>query len=235
MKTIKDKAAEFNYYQLDNIPQNALKDAWFNDRLEWYKESYNKKIIPESLKELNFQIGVFMKVKQQLNSMTNEHELYFCDHCYILIYDVSNDILLQLSESRGKYWFYPIHEVINRLTANMSSDQRQDAIKGIKEPNQIGVFTANKVLAYFEYCKLYVGALKNKAILISNKESLNRIEIENFIKSLNNPKVTNHKNVYWIDTNYFEVKFELVNNGTYLDKTIKYKGTLSDILTIENK
>jgi hypothetical protein len=117
----------------------------------------------------------------------------------------------------------------------MTSIQINEATKVLKSPNEIGVFTLNKIKQWFEYCNQYVILLQDKKKEIEGKLNDNQTIIDNFIASIKTEKkISTYQNRTYIDTKYFNVIFELLDNGSYLSKKIEYKGSLNDTLTIIN-
>jgi hypothetical protein len=233
-KTLKQLATQFSMYQLDNIPAHVLNDSWFADRLDWYKERFEKKVNP-LINIQGIESGVFLEVKQQKKNYSDEHDLYFVDQEYILVKLDNSDTILLLMCNRNKYHFYPLYSVVNLLTWKMTSIQINEATKVLKSPNEIGVFTLNKIKQWFEYCNQYVILLQDKKKEIEGKLNDNQTIIDNFIASIKTEKkISTYQNRTYIDTKYFNVIFELLDNGSYLSKKIEYKGSLNDTLTIIN-
>jgi hypothetical protein len=234
MNTLKQIAATFNMYQVDNIPTNVLKDDYFKSNLDWYKERFEKRKNPLP-NMAGIESGVFMEIKQQKKNFSEEHDLYFVDHEYILVKLDNSDTILQLMCNKNKYHFYILYSVANQLTHKMSHEQRKDALKGLKEPNSIGVFTLNKIKQWFEYCKEYTTRLEGKKISIENEKNSNQTIIDNFIAGIKTEKkISTYQNRTYIDTKYFYVTFEILDNGSYLSKKIEYRGNLEDTLNIIN-
>lgn len=234
MKNLKELATAHRMYQIDNIPTEVMNDSWFASKLDWYKERLEKKVNP--LKNIHgIESGVFMEVKQQKKNFSDEHELYYVDYEYILVKLDNSDTILQLMCNRGKYHFYSIHSVVNKITVNMSSQQRQDAVKGLKEPNSIGVFTLNKIKQWFEYCEAYIIRLQDKKSEIEGQKNENQTIIDNFIAGIKTEKkVSSYQNRTYVDTKYFNVIFEILDNGSYLSNKIEYRGNLNDTLNLIN-
>lgn len=234
MKNLKELATKHSMYQIDNFPSEVIKDSWFASKFEWYKERIEKKINPLG-NMAGIESGVFMEVRQQKKNFSDEHELYYVDHEYILVKLEDSDTILQLMCNKGKYYFYPLYSIVNKLTHKMTSQQRQEAIKGLKQPNLIGVFTLNKIKQWFEYCAEYINRLETKKKEIESKNNDNQTIIDNFIAGIKTEKnVSQWNNTTRVYTKYFNVTFEILDNGAYLSKKIDYVGNLEDTLKLIN-
>jgi|688.fasta_scaffold309549_5 hypothetical protein len=230
-------AKESNLYTLQNLPQEALKDTYFMGNLEWYKERYNKVKIPEGIKNIqDIEVGVFAEVKPQYKNNSNEIELYYIENFYTLVF--INDNVYILVFRKDKYSLFPIYRIVNLLSKDINSSQKYEFTKKIVEPNRIGVFTIKKLQDWAKYCEDYTQAIKDANFAVNSKLNENQKKIDNFISSLNGKcEVKQFRNYTIVNTKYFEVEFELLDNGAYLNEKIYYKGGLngglSGIIEIE--
>lgn len=224
------------YVHRRNIPENVLNDEWF--KLRYTEDKYPTQKIPETLIGIKgIEVGVFMNVKQQLKNFTNEHELYYIDHSYILVKVEGHERIYQLMCYKYKYSLYPMYKDVNILTKNVNHYQRSEALKELKEPNNIGVFTFSKLKAHAEYCDKMMEVFKRLNEGNNNKKEENLKIVNDFISNTKNAIVqkSNDGNSFWIDTPNFSIKLELQDNGRYLSKNITYKGNLDRISEIESK
>jgi hypothetical protein len=229
----KQKASEYNMYQLENLPNEALDCNHFKSRLDWYKERFNKVEIPLGLLSIKeIEVGVFAEVREQYKNNSDDIELYYIDNYYILVFFGGQ--VLRLQENRGKYSINPMFKDINILTKNTNYYQRQPFIDKLKEPNQIGVFTFKKINDWFNYSNDYLKSLKDCNEHIFGKKSENQKVIDATIKALPNAKVSTYQNRTDIYCKLFDICFELLDNGAYLKQQIIYKGGLENVLKIEN-
>jgi len=228
--------AAFGLHTLNNLPAAALACPYFKEHLPTYTSRYADCQIPKELQSLDdIEAAIYMEVRAQRNARTEEIELYHAEY-YMPVLVTYKGQTLQLRNHKGKYYFYPLYQVINRLDKFLTFDQKKQAIKHLKEPNQIGVFTAKKVIAWFDYCAEYITALEQAAEANKDEEARNRAVIEQHIKSLGPlAKVTHHNDTapYYIDTPHFATTLELVNNGTYLSHRTTFRGTLTDVARLE--
>ena len=243
MKTITanfaKKASEYNYYTLENIPVNVLADEWFAKSYDFKKELFAKNSIPEGLESIpDIEVYAFAKVNEQFKNNfkdeAKEHELYYIDHFYTLIYSEKLNLLCQLMNRNGKYYLFPLYDVVNKLHHKTSYEQRKPFLSQIKEPNMIGVFTAKKINDWLNYCIDYVAKCEECLNSVTNKSSENQKIIDETIKSLGGCNVHKYNNSTEIQTPLFRITFELLDNGAYLRKKIEYTGTIGDIIKIIN-
>ena len=230
----KQKASEYNMYQLDNLPSEALNDNHFKSWLEWYTERFNKVEIPLGLLSIKeIEVGVFAEVRPEYENNSDDIKLYYIDHCSILVF-IGGQVL-RLQENRGKYSIQPMYKDINLLTRDTNNYQRRVFTDKVKEPNQIGVFTFKKIYDWAEHCKEYLQALKDCNEHIFGKKSENQKVIDDTIKALPNAKISTYQNRTDITCKMFDICFELLDNGAYLKQDIRYKGGLENVLKIEKK
>jgi hypothetical protein len=226
-------AKESNLYTLQNLPQEALNNNYFMEHLDWYKKRCNKVEIPEGIKNIQgVEVGVFAEVKTQYKHNSNEIELYYIDHFYTLVF--INENVYQLVCYKDKYTLFPIYRIVNLLSKDINSSQKYEFTKKIVEPKNIGVFTIKKLQDWAKYCEDYIQAIKDANFAVNSKLNENQKEIDSFISSLNGKcEVKQFKNYTIVKTKYFEVGFELLDNGAYLKKEIFYIGGLNGIIEIE--
>lgn len=238
MSKIQEIAAQYNYFTFDNMPENVLSDPWFKEKQDFKKEQFNKVVIPEGLQNLEgVEVCIFGSVKEQfLNNFkqpeVKEHELFYIDNFYICVYVEKYDSFMQLMQNRGKYHFFPVYEVINKLQRNTSYEQRKPFLSKVIQPNEIGVFTAKKVNDYATYCNEYIKAVNECNAAVNNKKAENEAKIKATIEALDGCKVSKYHNTTNIETKLFRINFELLDNGSYLSQKIEYKGGLKEIIDL---
>lgn len=226
-----EKAAKWGYYQLHNLPAEALNDQWFKDK-HMNSDSFTAPDLPDYFKTCKYEIGYFAEVRAQKNAFTGAVELWYIDSKAFLLFSDSLDfpVMLRKDSRTNKYSFYPIYPLVNRLQANSNYRVREKFVKEVKEPNMIGIFTDKKVSDWVNYCREYITALENASNSIEKKKADNLSKIESIIESLPGCKVTRGTGRTWIETKLFEITFELQESGTYLKQEIKFKGNLDDIV-----
>jgi hypothetical protein len=238
MKKINEKmlqiAASYNYFTPENLPENIKNDAYFADHYSHFYGRLNSVLIPEGLDLFpEFDICVFMAVRQNFKNMTNDHESYYLDNCYLCIYSEKHDLLLQVQSNnltKGKYYLYPIYPMINKLQRFTSYDQRKPFLKDLKEPNNMGAFSVKKLNDWFAYCNDYITAHNKCNDFMNDKKAQNLAFIQETINSLPYAKVQSYQDRIYITTPNFEIKFELCDNSTYLHQQIRFTGTLQTII-----
>lgn len=221
MKNLETIAAEFNLFPQGNIPETHK---------EYFKNRIQGKIIdvPESFKSLKgFEWGIFWKCSKDTN-YKNEIS-YYIENSYILIKGDS-DLIFMLSSNKGKYYLYPYYGLINKLE-KVSHYKREEAVKNLKEPNHIGVFTDKKVLDWINYRTEWYNILSNLANETSNKVAELIQEIKDFAANCGG-KYSSYSDNYYVETPLFYVTFNIVKESAYMSKKIEFKGSLNDIIKI---
>ena len=235
MKTTNlEKAANFGYYQLSNLPEHIKNDPYFKSNKEWNDPKFYEKPIPEGLMSLkNVQCGAFVKIKEEFNR-DGAHSLYFVDYPNrILVFSDKTEIPLMLRENKGKYYLFPIYEELHKIQLNTNYEQRKEFLQEVKEPNHIGVFTEKKVEAWVDYCINYIDACKKASAFVERKKAENLAYIEHVISSVECRGIQRYHDYTIIETNYFTIEFDLQDNGSYLRKKVVFKGDIKTI--IDNK
>lgn len=227
MKTLKELAAEHNLYQLNDIPPQ-----WCGE----YCRKDGGREIPDFLKNLQgYEVGNFFKCKIQ--DKGTPKELYFIEyHTEILLKKNGSDLLIRLNEDtyRKKYTFYPYWDYLHKYH-NISYYKKQDALKNLKEPDQIGIFSEKKVEDWVKYCHDYIKIMDNLYNEVEEKNAVIEKDIQNFINSLEGCKVSTYQNKTYIETDLFEIQFEHFKDQNYLSQNITFKGTLQDIVKINSQ
>jgi hypothetical protein len=228
-------AKESNLYTLQNLPNEVLTDPYFIQNLEFYKERFEKIKIPETLNNIQgIEVGVFAEVRQQFKNHSEDHELYYIENYYTLIFIDEN--VYQLQYYKDKYSLYPIYRVVNLLSKDISNQQKYEFTRQVIEPNRIGVFTLKKLQDWAKYCKDYVQAIKDANEQVNSKSIANQKIIDDFIHELgNNCEVKKWRNTTIVETIFFQIEFELLDKGAYLSKKITYIKGIQGIIEIENK
>jgi len=233
MKTIKEIAKLYNYYQIDEIPENILADTYFSSRYQGYRREAESIVIPGGLMSVpGISVGIFAEIGEQKTNVKEEHELFYIENFYICVLADNSENLLQLMYRDKKYSLLPVYPVINKLQRNTSYEQRKPFLSVIKEPCNIGVFSTKKVLDWVQYCDEYVSACEVCNSACNDKKEANLAKIEATVKGCNGCKVERWQNRTTIITNLFRIEFELQDNGTYLSQKVEFKGTLGDIMEL---
>lgn len=151
----------------------------------------------------------------------------------IIIPDNTDYIFRMVRDKNKKYHFdldfstrFKYHGIEYRL--------QSEALKYLKRPNDIGVFNQNKIDQWIQYLKSTIVALDN--LLNSHTEEGQSIQkqIDDFIKSIPNAKVSSYHNRTCVYGKYFDVTFEHDKQSNYLSKKIEYKGGLANVTKFEN-
>jgi len=116
----------------------------------------------------------------------------------------------------------------------ISHYKRDEALKTISEPQKIGVFSVKKLDAWINYCIDYKNTLDALLNDVTEKNKQVDEEIKNFIDSLPQKTVRDHKDRVYIDTDLFSVIFEIDRPSAYLRTDIRYKGGLENVVKIQN-
>jgi hypothetical protein len=230
MKTLKQLAAEKSFYTLNDLPK------------KWKDSEYSKHKIDLghlsshflNLKQLcgdDIEIDYFYECRTQ-DAGTNK-EIYYIEHAATLLRKKDSQIVCSLIGNRNKYFVHP-HWRFHNFN-EMSGYERQNAVKDLKEPNRIGVFSQKKLIAWLNYCDEYASAINNKINVINTKNEANQKEIDNFVKSCKGSKVEGYANKVWVTAKLFEVIFEMDKSSGFMSKKITFKGTIDDIVKLQNK
>ena len=234
MKTtiLNQKCAELNLFTFGNIPTQWTKPQKLGDSTFDYSEKVNNNYTLPSEILYKYEHGLFWDCRKQLKNNSNEVELYYIERSQILFLSPKGN-LVRLISYKGKYSFSPDYSHF-REVERVSHYKRKDIYEksGLKEPNNIGVFTEKKINEWLEYCDNLIDL--NKSIVEGANDKNKQIEqqIENFINSVkcNVQKWSNNTDVV---TEHFRVTFTHDKQSQYLSKKIEFKGTLEDIQRIE--
>ena len=232
MKNLKQLAAQFGYYQAEEIPEKYKTYS-----VDWINSEKND--IPEALKKMpSIEIGVFYECKVQDEGTAKE--LFYVERMCttILIKSKETHLLMSLRgndySSKGKYYLSPDFKVIKKYY-DISHYKKEQSLKGLKEPNQIGVFTEKKVSEWIAYCTEYINRMEILFIEVNEKNLEQENQIQDFIKSIPGCSVNAHGNKTWVTTPLFEINFEHFKDQNFLSTKITYRGTLRDVIKIETK
>jgi len=226
VKTIK-ACAEINYFTPDNLPAEALENQYFKERLNGYLQRYAAVKIPEAL--ISFGAVALFELKR--DTTCAGEVLYYIDYSsiYICLLSPAGN-MCQLIFRNGKYEFFPVYSIINRLHRTTNYDLRKPFLEKVKEPNKIGVFNPRKIADWLNYCDQYISACREaENSLLSNKQR-NEQKIADTIASLPGCKVQKSTDRAYIETKFFCIDFELCDNGNYLSQKIRFTGSLEDII-----
>ena len=232
---IHEVAKQFNYFTTENLTGDFL--AYYNERLKDNKYQHEKSLFPDFFNNCSeFETGFFWECRIQDEGTEKEYK--YIEGGKRLLMKKGTDKILMLQEgwrAKNKFYLHPLYNYINKLTAKLSSYERNEAVKKITEPNLIGVFTIAKLNDWVNYCLLLLDtyeALKNK-IEGKNNEALKTVN--DFINNLNGKceiKKDSQNLNFWIDTKIFSVRFAIHSDSGYLEQKISFKGNLNDITKI---
>lgn len=230
---MKDLAAKYGYYNHETLPEHIKEDKYFKEHPEWATEDFYRRSIPEGLKALKtVQVGVFVKVREQKRH-DGSHELYYVDFVETVVFSDKVDFPMRLAFSKGKYYLYPIYDVIIKVQGETTYRQQKPFVDALSKPNLIGVFSDKKVSDWVEYCTTYVEALRKAANALQEKNQANLATIEDFIKRAQCKSVQRQGKYTTVKTNFFTVDFEMEDGGEYLRTKIRFEGNIENI--IKNK
>lgn len=228
MKNLKQLAATFSLYTVEDIPSNLREE--FSNRIN---NGLRDAIIPPTLEILlisnpDYEVGVFFNCEG--NVVEDE---------FILFKKKDSELLLMMGKQwkTEKYLFSPYHAY--RRKYNQISNRIKDArIAELKEPNKIGDFTRNKVEAWVKYCEDYIAACEKCFVEINTRNAEIEKQIQDFIDANEGCKVTKGGNNYsttkstYVDTPLFTVIFEHNKAEKFLGTKIVFKGELADVTKI---
>lgn len=228
MKNLNQKAAELGYYNpetlTNEIKSNLLYPQYFKGFIEKFEKN-NK--IDDCVKFLNG--GWYFRLEE------SEGKYTFSDWSEFLVNFEDFEFPLSLRQSKGKYYFHLPHNLVNNLKFKVPNFLYEKNAKDLKEPNMIGVFSDNKIKDWKKYCFDYFIVLKLAKAEAEKKKKDVLKEIEDIKNSITCKKTIRGKNPIWIETEYFDIKIELLSEGTELFKTSTYKKTFEDSIKIINK
>ena len=226
MKNLKAVAAEFNLFQVADIPAKYVNDN-YDHRVKC--GDYN---MPEFITGLKgYESGLFYECKQDADY--KGVITYYIDHSYLLLKKEGSGIMLMVMKDRNnKYYLHP-HYYHLRKYNGINYHIKGEALKAIKEPNYIGVFTEKKIIAWIEYCENYIQILENVYNEVNNKNDEIKAKIAAFIASVPGCKVSTYSNTTDVETKLFRVRFDHFKDQKYLSTKIDFKGDLSDITEVE--
>lgn len=224
MKNLKQIAASFNLYQIEDIPETHKND---------YRIGLNTEAIPDFLTKMDaIEVGLFYQCLTQ--DANTDKEIHYVEHSYILVKAKDSENLLMLRKDRNKkYRFAPYYSVVRKFQ-NISYHIKEKELKILTEPNLIGVFTSKKVTDWLTYCDEYLSVLNNCLNEVNKANNEIENKISDFIKSLPSPEIQTYENKTWVNTEKFQVIFIHYKDQNYLNTEITFKGSLQDITNIEN-
>lgn len=228
MKTLDQLAKEFNLYRPDNIPAIYRNNDNFEHRIK-----IGHKEIPEFLTSLKgYEAGLYYECKQDTNY--EGIVTYYVDHAHILLRENNSELVVMLMNNKGKFYFHPYYDILRKYNS-ISHYMRDETLKSLKEPNLIGSFTEKKVKDWLFYCHMYIIVLDSLYDSVNDKNQKIEEEIKAFCDSLPGAKISENRNVTYIETHLFSVRFEHIKEERYLKKDIRFNGDLSDIILITNE
>jgi hypothetical protein len=231
INTLQELAASRNLYEVGDIPNEYIQDA---DLFE-HKIKIGMQEIPEFLKTAKgIETGLFYECLVQ--DKGTDREIHYIEHSYILIKASESDTLLMLHKDRsGKFYLSPYYSETRKFQ-DVSHYIRKEALKDLKEPNMVGVWSDKKLSDWISYCTEYVRILNGVLASVNQKNNEHEQTIETFIQNCKGCEVTRSKDgtQVWVKTNLFEVAFTLNRGENYLSKQIRFEGELSDVVKIHS-
>jgi hypothetical protein len=223
--TLKSAAEKFNMYSAQDVPQEYREQS--PHIIERQQEP-----VPD-INTDNFEVGYFYECRIQ--DAGTPKETKYIDHCHLLIKALDSDLLLMLKKDwkTKKYYLYPYYDIMYAYQ-NINHNLRQEAVKDLKEPNKIGVFTEKKLIEWAKYCRDYVQAHEQLLTSVNDANQAIEKEIKDFIDSIPYKQVNAHGNTTYIKTDYFSITLTHNRESKYLDKRIQFNGGLDAVKHIEN-
>lgn len=226
MRTLREIAAGFNLYPAESIPQTHLE--YFNTRLRGGHKQ-NEYLSACSLVDG----GIFYQCGKDTNY--NGEISYYIEHVYEIYKAKDNEILLMLkADNKGKMYLYPHYAHLHKYQG-ISYHKRNEATKELKEPNKIGVFTDNKVLAHLEYCASYIATMDALFNEVDGENERLQGVINSFAEKMEKQgaKIRRWSGVQVdVETDIFRVYFKIHTDTNYLETKISFTGGLCDIVQI---
>ena len=214
METLHKLAESFNLFTAENIP------VLYQESFKSYRKSNE---IP--LKSFD----IFYKCTWDTN-YKGEITHYYIDQQYCLT-EYKGYLMMLCTNTKGQNYLHTYYGHENKL--NFNYQIKNDILKHIEKPNYMGVITDKKLNDWLSYCYNCISSLQAKyeAIQVVNKTNIETVE--NFIKETGcKVQKNNTGNEFWLTTNLFEVQFTLQLNSGYIDKKIRFNGTIQDIINI---
>jgi hypothetical protein len=232
MTTLKQLAAEKNLFAYPDIPKK-WRGYNFDFKTKDVNELKNITILKEIQKLDNYEIDLFFECRTQDEGTAKE--LNYIEHSHIIVKRKDSDVLMILKESykSERYFFHLAYHLLHKYH-KISHYKRDEALKTISEPQKIGVFSVKKLDAWINYCIDYKNTLDALLNDVTEKNKQVDEEIKNFIDSLPQKTVRDHKDRVYIDTDLFSVIFEIDRPSAYLRTDIRYKGGLENVVKIQN-
>lgn len=229
MKNLKQIAAETNRFTLEDVPT-----AWRHGQYCAHKLARQYDVIPEFLLSLEgYEVGQFFECKIQ-DEGTAKELYYIGDNVDILVKKKNSDVVIKMSLDfrTKKYTFHPDYKELHKYQ-NISYYLKKDKLNELKEPNGIGVFTANKVDKWTEYCTDYLNVLKAILTEVDDTNAKIEREIADFCHAIKSANVSKYNNITDVETPLFRVRFTHYKDQKYCNKTIEFRGTIEDVITLQ--
>lgn len=176
MKNLKEVAATFGYYQVQDIPER-----YKNEDFDFSTRDKDKFIPELLLKMSNIETGVFYQCAED-----TDHEgkkTYYIDSfpgSFVLVKAKNSELLLRLGMNDKKYHLHLDYAELRPFNFAHYSE-RKSATKDLIEPNRIGVFTEKKVNDWLTYCEAYYKCMQAMKARLDGEADENKAIIENFI------------------------------------------------------
>ena len=138
-------------------------------------------------------------------------------------------ILCILRNHKGKYYLHPEYKHENRVSFSYSI--KKEALKDLKEPNYIGVFSPKKINDWLEYCYNYVRILQETEEKHKAKNDLIRQEIED-IHAMGKPNGSIQDTHTFTKVGKFEIEIIHDIKEAWLTKKIRFNGNVDDIKSL---
>lgn len=233
----KDEAKKFNLYLREDVPSIYLKDQILNGSKFNYSYRIERdekaNVLPDLILS-SFEHGLFYECRVQFKNFTNEPELYYIEHSYILFLTPKGRLAM-IKHHKGKYHFSPYYGYF-RQWQQINYHVRNEAIEkaGLKEPNKIGVFSVKKIAEWLNYCDQYIDLMIEYTDSVEHKNKDIEKQIQGYIDSIGG-RVDKWQNTTEISKDNFRITLTHYKESQYLDVKIVYSGNINDVIGIIGK
>lgn len=227
MKTLKQLAAEHGYFVRAEIP------AFYR-----VNDNISQPIIPDGLQP-TVEADVFYQLQHDTDWQGKK--TYYVEHPIILVKHKNYDFLMSIHTDKKMWSLFPAWCETRKFNA-IANNIKGEALKGLSEPNKIGIPNPKKILAWVFYCEEYLNRLTGCLEVHSRKNATQEMEIESWANSMkaSGAKVSvredgRTKKITTIQSDLFYVVITHHLEENYVRKEIKFEGNMTDVISITKK
>lgn len=224
MKNLKELAAVYDCYTAEDIPERYRRED---------SVIRSERFIPELLLSTSgIEAGEFWCCKTETDH--DGAKVYFVSpDSYKFVKREDSEVILMLKTDRNKmYYFYPYYAQLFKYR-EISEHVKAAALKGLIQPDYIGVFTQKKVNNWVDYYDKYMSYMESLLVEGNRKNQGITKQIEDFIEALPKSKVERYENKTWVTSDPFLITFTHIKDRQYLQTEVVYKGTLNEIVMFQ--